>query len=106
MSQADLLWMLIGIGSTIANAISIILRIKNSGKTTISPNPLEVRACIDYATRAELEKTNRRLEKVEGKIGSEINGVYESVNGLRKELSKITNEIMRALGRIEGSQKL
>lgn len=106
MSQADLLWMLIGIGTTIANAISIILRIKNSGKTTISPSPLEVRASVDYATRDELEKTNQRLERVESKIGSEINGVYQSVNGLRKELSKITNEIMRALGRIEGSQIL
>lgn len=106
MSQPDILWAMIAIASTVGNAVLIIMRIKSQGKMSISPSPLEVKASIEFATKAELQETNRRLEKCEWKIGKEINGVYESINKLREEQSNSTAKIMRDLGRIEGTVKL
>jgi hypothetical protein len=108
MSDADLLWKLIAMSSVIGNAILIIRQVlgKND-KREIVNDPLEVREHPEFVSRRECTILHHGFENrllfLERRAETQQTEFKKDVSDLHDKMNAHHGEIMRALGRLEGS---
>lgn len=69
-------------------------------KTTIDPQPLAVSLEKEFATKAELDELNRKLDRETGKLSSRIDSMNTTLAEIKGELKGISSNLDKILGTI------
>ena len=108
MSDADLLWKLLAILAIIGNAVFIVRKFMGKPEgTTISNSPLVVQKHEEWMSRRECSQHNAtfnlRLLNLEQRFDKQQDSIKAEISDLHEKMNSHHAEIMRAIGRLEGT---
>jgi hypothetical protein len=91
-------WLLLSLAGLAASAASVVgllvglkkLRAPSEASVRIGPQPLEVRAASDYATKGE-------MSSLENRITAEIHQVHGRISGMRGEMTERIDRLEETL---------